>query len=569
MKATLSARQRTGRTTRNKTPGLWQRDSKSATSTVARPLFLAWVLLIMAAILLLPLPAPAQDHGSGHGGGGGGGCGDVFGDLMHILRDDVTGQPIFAQRWVELPASVPGYGWGYCPIALDEAGAPIQFMPYSCDLDPLFAHQAVEVDYFGRLNGGRTKERNNRMHFDEVISNIKQAGQLKLGPDGRLMMGFGCELDADPGTCLWSTVDSPMEAMGLYSRTMKYGHIATHPYEVNDWAHGDPKLGTQFHPALSEADWAKFADPSLANLLPRDTSIDGDPRICWQYTGEPFTDSKNTWNPDKEKYEANGIYDPSEPFMDINKDGIFNPDPPRPEPYTDVNGNGVWDAAEEYNDVNENGVWDALKFKCADPEPLDNADFMSSSVALATAAPKTGKITVDLIQYFNRFLKITQETGHTASTLLTLPAQYLDCWDEDANGQYPDDPAEDEVLVDDLVYDAVCVIKDAQENIDNYDIYPNIQEQFMDFSSSAYQRSFRPNTNADVILESSQVGTWGIIYDQPLMEWAARVHPELVVETNIHNFRRAATDALLMIEYIHNYSIPDDLVCTRIPDECD
>ena len=33
--------------------------------------------------------------------------GDIFGDLIHVLRDDVTGQPIFAQRWVEMPAELP------------------------------------------------------------------------------------------------------------------------------------------------------------------------------------------------------------------------------------------------------------------------------------------------------------------------------------------------------------------------------------------------------------------------------------------------------------------------------
>ena len=79
---------------------------------------LAWMVLVAAALCLVPLPAVAQDHGEGHGAGGG--CGDVFGDLVHIKRDDVTGQPILAMRWVEMPAEVPGYGWGYCPIPVDE-----------------------------------------------------------------------------------------------------------------------------------------------------------------------------------------------------------------------------------------------------------------------------------------------------------------------------------------------------------------------------------------------------------------------------------------------------------------
>ena len=98
--------------------------------------------------LALAVPATAQDHGVG--------CGDVFGDLIHILRDAETGQPILAQRWIELPGEVQGYGWGYCPIAVDAAGNEIGFLPYTCDaVNPV---AVVAVDYFGRLNGGRTKE---------------------------------------------------------------------------------------------------------------------------------------------------------------------------------------------------------------------------------------------------------------------------------------------------------------------------------------------------------------------------------------------------------------------------
>jgi hypothetical protein len=79
-------------------------------------------MLILPMLLLAPFPAFSQDHGGGGHEGGGGGCGDVFGDLIHILRDEQTGQPIFAQRWIELPKEIPGYGWGYCPIAVDEDG---------------------------------------------------------------------------------------------------------------------------------------------------------------------------------------------------------------------------------------------------------------------------------------------------------------------------------------------------------------------------------------------------------------------------------------------------------------
>ena len=78
--------------------------------------FSLMVLMLMAA------PLAAQDHETG----GGGGCGDVYGDLIHVVRDDATGQPVLARRFVELPKEVPGYGWGYCKVAVavakDELG---------------------------------------------------------------------------------------------------------------------------------------------------------------------------------------------------------------------------------------------------------------------------------------------------------------------------------------------------------------------------------------------------------------------------------------------------------------
>lgn len=546
MKATLSVCQRPCLTIRENIPRIWQRES--VTATTAGPLFLVWALLIIAVVLLLPLPALGQDHGSGHGGsgGGGGGCGDVFGDLIHILRHADTGQPIFAKRWVEMPKELPGYGWGYCPIAvsdylvvtdpldaeygnymLDEDLKPIEgqtelpFAPYSCDVHPLFTEMMVDVDYFGRLNGGRTKERNNRMHFDEVISSINQAGQLNLDPTGRLMMGYDCKLLDDPGTCLWATIDSPMESMSLYTRLMKYGHFAAHPNEVDTWAHGDPALGIQFHPALTEEDWAKFIAADLTHLLPKE-----DTEACWKYDQH--------------------------------------------EDFTDDNVNGTWDSGEWYFDENENGLWDAFTFTCAGPTSLKNADFVSSSVYLGAAAPKTGIITADLVQYFNRFLKITQNTPNTASTPDTLPGLYWDCfagpdpWDEH------EEPPPGYDLSVDLAYGDCGSKPEIVDplNTHNYAMFTNLHEVYMDFGKSKYQRTVRVgNSNADLILESSSdINTWNINYGKSLLEWAAEVNPEVAAIKDIHNYVRAATDAVRMIEYFHNYAIPDDLYCIHMPE---
>ncbi|MGA9574669.1 MAG: hypothetical protein WBS20_12065 [Lysobacterales bacterium] len=452
----------------------------------------------MAVLALVPLPAVSQDDGGGGSGheGGGGGCGDVFGNLLHILRDDVTGQPIFAQRWIELPKEIPGYGWGYCPVAVDEDGERLPFLPFSCDIDPIYGDLVVGVDYFGRLNGGRTKERNSRMHFDEVISNIKEAGQLRLDPTGRLEMGFGdpdlCIVDGNPGYCSWSTIDSPMESMALYVRLMKYGHFATDPMEVDLWAKGDPAAGIQYHPALGESDWPKLESAGLNNLLPEG--------VCWD-------------------------------------SGTFI-------------------------------------FDCALPGKLEKEDINSAAVYLGAAANKTGKITVDLVQYLNRFLKITRNTEATLATADVLPALYEDCWPEDAadpwteGDEYPDGFD----MTTDLEYLDTCDILEANPAMPGWSVYAeftNVKETFVNFSESGYKRDYNSDIKADLILEGKSTSIWVLATNLKPFKWVAKYpNPDPIVQRNIQNFVGAASDVLRAIEYIHNYAIPEDLYCKYDPSEC-
>ena len=220
-----------------------------------------WMMGLALVLLVSATPAIAQEHGES----GGGGCGDVFGDLIHITRDSTTGQPILAQRWIELPAEVPGYGWGYCVIPVDEDGNELRFTDLSCDVHVDDLEYVVETNYFGRLNGGRTKPRNNRMHFDEVISSIKTADYVHKGPAGQIKLGYDNE--EMPGGIEWATVDSPMESMGLYVRLTKFGHFQTDPFEVDLWTHGDPKLPVQYHPAFGPEDYAKFHEEG-SHVLP-------------------------------------------------------------------------------------------------------------------------------------------------------------------------------------------------------------------------------------------------------------------------------------------------------------
>jgi hypothetical protein len=460
-----------------------------ALKLVALPVALLAMALVPAGAAL------AQGHGGGGGGGGeGGGCKDVLGDLIHILRDPDTGQPILARRFVELPQETPGYGWGYCAIALDANGEELGFLPYSCDVASAAA--VVAVDYFGRLSGGRTKEKNSRMHFDEVISTIKMAGAVRQEPaSGRLVLGFDCWANSGGQTLCedWSAIDSPMENLALYTRLMKYGHLQTDPEELDIWWSGDPALPQPRHPALTSADWAKF-HPSVRHLLPG-----GGSAPC---------------------------------FL---ADGAF-------------------------------AAW------CAQTEALGDRDFTRAATFLAAAANKDGIVTIDLVQYMNRILKLTMTTETTLPSHDTLPALVRDCA---VPGQAYVAPPEDDPAPVDPPYlpAAQCTVYPASPLPPNASLFADVRERFVDFGEAEYERAeWRDEAYDELILPTGESGVFALASGVDLMPWLAWANgpdpgaPE-VFETayGAGAFVEAASDALRTIEYIHNYAVPVDLWTAYAP----
>jgi len=423
--------------------------------------------IILTVMLLLPFwvqaagPGSGNDSGNGSGSEGGpdSGCGDVLGDLIHIKRDAVTGQPILQRRWIEYPQDE--LDWGYCPIPVTETGEEIGFVDHSCD--PLDADAVIEVDYFGRLSGGRTKERNSRMHFNEVIASIKDADQVRQDKTGRLRLGYGCEPNAnDVIRCeTWSTIDSPMENLALYTRLMKYGHIQTDPMEIDIFAHGDPAAGTQYHPALGPEDWGKFGG-GLKHLLPGGAG--GDPVDCFG--------------------------------SDFNLD-------------------------------------------CSQPDSLNNRDLVRAASFLGGAANKDGKITIDLVQYMNRILKITQETEATAANSATLPALIRDCGD---NPDYP-------WPIDQ------CDIYEATE-----DMPVPANERFVDFSRTRYVREDWRDVSMKVLVPMGS-GVWFESRGVALLGWLEFANGPVDGSPirDMEGFVAAAADGLRSVEFVHNYEIPEDL----------
>ena len=415
-------------------------------------------------LLLSTVPALALAQGEG----GGSGCGDVFGDLIHIKRDAVTGQPILQKRWVELPGDKLGFD--YCPIAVSGAGEELPFADLSCD--PADATKVVEVNYFGRLSGGRTKERNNRMHFDEVISSIKDPAVGRVGQDatGRMQLGYECgPFTTETGTVVtrcasWRAIDSPMENLALYARLMKYGHLQTDPAEVDTFAHGDPAAGTQYHPALTAADYAKF-DAGMRHLLPRgDADAGVSPAdVCF----------------------AGGAFDPN----------------------------------------------------CAAGERLLNRDFVRAGSFLAAAASKTGIITVDLVQYMNRILKITVDTELSTANVLTLPALIRDCGGADG-APYGE-----------------CTTKPATA-----DLPAPANERFVNFRATNYLRSAWRDRLLEVLQPIPNTRRWQEARGVRLMDWLSDQNgPQPVAVTGINGFVLSASDGLRAVEFVHNYEIPGDL----------
>ena len=53
-----------------------------------------------------------------------------------------------------------------------------------------------------------------------------------------------------------------------------------------------------------------------------------------------------------------------------------------------------------------------------------------------------------------------------------------------------------------------------------------------------------------------------------LSYWVELVNGDIFETGNIAGFANAARDWLRMIEFIHNYEIPEDLFCTYETDDC-
>jgi hypothetical protein len=186
-------------------------------------------------------------------------------------------------------------------------------------------------------------------------------------------------------------------------------------------------------------------------------------------------------------------------------------------------------------------------FTCASPETLESADLLQATSFLATGADKGGKVTVDLLQYMNRILKITTTTDGSASTKVTLPAIVRDC-----GGPTPGWTPDEEEPRDPDYGDCSPALGSAALP------FP-ANELFVDFSPVSYSRTaVWLNQTLDVI-KTQDYKSFVVTPDVPLFQYLEFKNAGLGTGSNIDGFVKSANDALRSVEFLHNYAVPDDL----------
>lgn len=137
--------------------------------------------------------------------------GGDYGDLWVIMRDPITGEPIYT-KWVngEMVVTTPEDGFIQ---PLDKEGNPI---PLNATGEPTNPDAVVEVS-FDRLNMGRSPTKVLDHAYDEAVSSIiNSSTPITYDSAGRLVVTIDGEQ---------KVIDSPLENLALYSAFLKDGGL--------------------------------------------------------------------------------------------------------------------------------------------------------------------------------------------------------------------------------------------------------------------------------------------------------------------------------------------------------
>ena len=165
--------------------------------------------------------------------------------------------------------------------------------------------------------------------------------------------------------------------------------------------------------------------------------------------------------------------------------------------------------------------------ECADPQALAMPDFIIASSYLGGASGKHNTITIDLVQYLNRFLKIPIATVETEAPVDTLPA---------------------------LIRDEAGVITPAPDGLP----FP-ASERFLNYAAASYLRTDWYNRTA-LLLQTTDNGlTWRPTTVE-LMQWLLFANGPLPDTLTVApGFVAASLDAVRVVEFIHEYALPVNL----------
>lgn len=147
--------------------------------------------------------------------------GDVYGDLVEIWRDPLTGEPILVS-WSDEDGDGINETWVVDPEngfvqPLDENGDPVP-LDEEGEVYEAYADALVEVD-FGRASVARAPDRVVEQALDEALSKLTADNVISITTDTAGRISYTYETDVDGDGVLdqvTATIDSPLENLALY-----------------------------------------------------------------------------------------------------------------------------------------------------------------------------------------------------------------------------------------------------------------------------------------------------------------------------------------------------------------
>ncbi len=218
------------------------------------------VITIAIGLVLSSTVVMLGTAGKGPGGPGGkpgsGGkptsdAGDLYGDLVAILREPVNGVPILDQ-----------YG---CEILINATGGPNIYMIWDPDAKSCTIPEEADVVEisFGRLNVVRSPPKVLENAFDEAVKGLNEATFITLDDAGRfLLTRTAVDADGVPYEYV-KAIDSSRENLALYNKLMLDGHLVgnlgSNPYTTQR----DPAAPLLLRPVLDVTHFSEVVDPAI------------------------------------------------------------------------------------------------------------------------------------------------------------------------------------------------------------------------------------------------------------------------------------------------------------------